>query len=363
MNDIVPSSRASALVFFLIFLTIACSNEAERSTEIIPEAAYGEINELAVITDKRIWDGPVGDTLRYYYSAAYPILPKPEPTYDLRFFSVADLNEAPLRKQMKHYLIIGNLNEADSPAGQLIRSDIGEEKVQAAKTDLKMRALAGRDKWAKGQVLIYHYAYSDGELIESIKNNFAASAKLFSQDNRPRIEATTFLDGQMNGELVEEVKNKMGAGLRIPGKYAKVVSNGELIWMRMENDSINSNLILCRVPYTSKKQLTRAGIKAIRDNIGRKYIATTEANTYMRINDIDLPMFVLPATLNNNEALEARGIWEIANDNMGGPFISYLIYNPEKKDLLFIDAFLHAPGKDKRDYMQQLEYIIASVKY
>ncbi|MCB0632620.1 MAG: DUF4837 family protein, partial [Lewinella sp.] len=51
------------------------------------------------------------------------------------------------------------------------------------------------------------------------------------------------------------------------------------------------------------------------------------------------------------------------NDFMGGAFVSYLIHNPEKKDLLFVDGFVHAPGKDKRDFMENLEYIISTTEY
>lgn len=362
MNNKIRFSSAIALLSFLIMLTTACSDSAKRSVGIIP-TSYGKINEVVVVTDKRIWDGPVGDTLRYYFSAAYPILPQPEPIYDLRFFSVEDLNAEPLRRELKHYIILGNLNETDSPVSKLIRNDIGEEKVKQAKEDKKFRSLVGRDKWAREQVLIYLFAHTDDELIESIKNNFAAAAKRLDKDNRGRIEATAFFGGEVNRTLMEEVKNKMDAELRIPQKYFQAISDGDVIWLRMETDAVSSNIMLKRVPYTDKKQLSREGIKAIRDSIGRKYVSTEEANTYMHINDKDLPMYVSAKTVNNNYVLEARGIWDIVNDYMGGPFISYLIYNPEKKDLLFIDAFLHAPGKDKRNYMQQLEYIISGVKY
>jgi len=47
---------------------------------------------------------------------------------------------------------------------------------------------------------------------------------------------------------------------------------------------------------------------------------------------------------------------------MGGPFISYTILNTETNELLHLDGFVHAPGKEKRDYIQQLEKILAAVK-
>ena len=82
----------------------------------------------------------------------------------------------------------------------------------------------------------------------------------------------------------------------------------------------------------------------------------------MRTNDVDLPVFTKSMEINELYALEARGIWDIVNDFMGGPFISYMIHDPKSNELLFIDAFVYAPGKSKRKYMQHLETIVSSVK-
>ena len=106
-----------------------------------------------------------------------------------------------------------------------------------------------------------------------------------------------------------------------------------------------------------------AGDVLFRDSIGRKYISSTLPDTYMQINDEDLPMLTQATTLNNNYALEARGIWEVINDYMGGAFVSYLIHNPDKNELLFVDGFIHAPGEDKRDFMQYLEYVLRTTKF
>lgn len=361
MNRISQFSIIPALLLALVMLLGACTGDAKKSLGVIP-SAYGKINSLVVVADQRIWDGPVGDTIRYYYSAAYTILPQPEPIYDLRHYTMDQLNADPLLKEMFHYLIVGNLNETDSPVSQMMSTDLGKEKAEQAKAADGRRSMVGRDKWAKGQLLIYQFAYSDDDLMDAVVKNFPAAAKRLEQDNRERIGKTAFIEGE-NRKLMDEIKSKMDAEMRVPKKYFQAVSDGKVIWLRLETDDLSSNLILSRVPYTSQDQLSKEGIKAIRDSIGRQYISSQTEGSYMRTNDKDLPMFVSARTLNSNYVLEARGIWDIVNDYMGGAFVSYLVYNPEKKDLLFIDAFLHAPGKDKRDYMQQLEYIISSVKY
>ena len=83
----------------------------------------------------------------------------------------------------------------------------------------------------------------------------------------------------------------------------------------------------------------------------------------MLINDVDLPMYVYKKDIDKAYTLEARGIWEMKYDYMGGPFFAYLIKDPQRNRLILIDAFVYAPGKQKRDFMQQLEYIVTHLKF
>ncbi len=349
----------SVLCFYLFFS--ACSEDMQRSMSPVPNA-FGKLNEIVVIADERIWEGPIGDTLRYYYGASYPILPQPEPIFDLRHFTPEELDKDPIRKEFRNYLFISNLNEEDSPTTQLVSSDLKEERLQKAKNDPNYTSTVARNKWAKNQLLIYQFSFTDDDLIQNVKKNFPAVAKRIQDADREKIEATIYFGGE-NPAIQAEVADKMDAKMRIPSDYNLAISNEDLIWMRRELDDINSNLLIRKINYVDESQLSKQGIKAIRDSLGRQYVSSTIPGTYMRINDIDLPMFTSVKTLNNKYALEARGIWEMVNDFMGGAFVSYLIHNPEKEELLFVDGFVYAPGKEKRNFMQQLEFIISTVEF
>jgi hypothetical protein len=177
-----------------------------------------------------------------------------------------------------------------------------------------------------------------------------------------KLQAYIYLDGE-NKPLMEEVQNDMGVNIRIPNDYFMAINDGEVIWMRKETEEISSNLLLKKIPYEAQSQLSKEYLITLRDSIGKKYIASTLEDTYMRVNDEDLPVISNPDKVNGYYAFEARGVWEIVNDYMGGAFVSYLILNPNTNELLFIDGFLHAPGKEKRDFMEHLNYIINTVKF
>ncbi len=348
-------------ILLVIPLLVGCSEEMQRNLKAVP-TAFGKINEIIVIADQEVWDGDVGDTIRYYYSSAYPLLPQPEPIFDLRHFTPEDLRKDPLRKELRNYFIVGNVDDASSPTAAFLKKDIGVEKLREAKELNKISPIVGKDKWANGQLIVYQYDFSYESLQKAIVKHFPSITRRIHEADKTKIDATVFLDGESR-TLMNEIQDKIGVKIRIPKDYFLALSDGDVVWMRKETNVSSSNIIMKKVAYTNESQLSKDGLKSIRDSIGRKYISSTASNTYMRINDTDLPLLTSVTSVNSNYALEARGIWEIVNDYMGGAFVSYLILNPEQNELLFVDGFVHAPGKEKRDYMQHLEHIISTVRF
>lgn len=350
-----------ALLLTGALLLGGCSAEVRSGFQAAP-VAYGKINQIAVIADDEIWDSPVGDTILFYYSSAYPILPQPEALFDLIHFTPFDLEASSVRREMRTYFIVADLSDERSPTTQMVLKDIGAEKALGAKNTPDLSTAVMRDKWASGQMVIYQFAHSRTDLINQIIKHFPAAAKRIHEFDEEKIKATVYQAGR-NTEQEAEIKAKFDAVVEIPADYVRAISDGEVIWLRKETDFLSSNLIFHKIKYINQSQLSKEGLKAVRDTLGKRYVSSTLPGTYMKINDQDLPMFTSVKTLHNQYSLEARGIWEIVGDFMGGSFISYLIHDPDKQDLLFVDGFIHAPGKDKRDYMQNLECIISTIKY
>ncbi|MEN0002866.1 MAG: DUF4837 family protein [Bacteroidota bacterium] len=351
-----------AFVFSMLLLLISsCSSDMPRALKSVP-TAFGVVNQVIVVMDKELWEGEVGDTLRYYYSSAYPILPQPESIFDLKHFSAIDLEKDRLRKELRNYLFVADLSDTDSPTTKMIAKDLGQENVRKAQEIPKeYNTSVGKDKWAKGQLLIYQFANNQQELIDNLKRNFPAIKNRINKADREKIDASVYLDG-VNKALMRDVKEAFDIELRIPSDYIGAMNDDNFIWMRREIPEVSMNLMVTKVPYTDQAQLQKEGIKAMRDTIGRKYISSELPNTFVRINDIDLPMLVTQREINGTFAVEARGIWEVVNDFMGGPFVTYVFLDPQKNELIFIDGFVYAPGKDKRNYMQYLEHVITSLK-
>ena len=354
-------SFVTILSGIILLSLLSCTADQRKSLEAVP-VAIGTTNEIVVVADQNVWDGPVGDSLRYYFEAPYLILPQPEPIFDLRHFTMEELRQKPLRKQLRTYLLLGDLQDEDSTIGKVIRQDLRAENVRRAKDDQSFSSTAGRNKWAQGQLLVYLFGYGQEALLDNIRKNYPAIAQKVNSFDMEQVEATAYVMGR-NDILGSDIREKMGFSLKIPHDYQLAIEDGDFFWLRKETRELSSNIMLYKVPYTDKSQLTREGIQAIRNELGQKYITTEIEGAYMQINDIDLPLFVENVKINGNFGVEARGIWDIKNDFMGGPFLSYLVLNPKTNELIFVDGFVHAPGKSKRDFMQQLAYVFKSLKF
>lgn len=345
-------------------LWTGCASEPGTTRSKPKTRAMGKLNEVFFLGDEAVMQGMVGDTINYYFKAPYLILPQPEPLFDLQFETPQTIQSNPYRKEMKVYIIVANLEDEDSPTTQLVMQDITPAKRMEIKQDGGYSVTVGRNKWAGGQIVIYLLGYGEEKLTENIRKNFPSIARKLNEENRPTLVANAYQGGE-NESIARELEEKMGVKLKVPGDYFKAIYDDETqtMWLRRDGKTENFNILIHKLKYTDEKQLSRDGLKKIRNFLGKRYVSTTLDSTYMHINDVDLPMFVETITLDDYYTLEARGIWEIVNDFMAGPFISYLIHNPKTNELLFVDGFVYAPGETKRDMMQELEVILASIDF
>lgn len=345
-------------------MTISCKDEVSRSLKSKP-SALSKLNDVIIVTDDDMWDSEVGDTIKYYFASAYPILPRPEPFFDLRHFSVADLNSQPLRKELRTYVVAVDLSDDDSDVNKMFKRDIGEERYMKAKTDPNFNSSVGRDKWARGQLIVYLFANSEEALFEVIQNNFSAVAKRIHMHDEKALHSKVYSQKENLG-LSQKLKDRYDVDLLVPGDYllAKEDEKDGMIWLRKNmKEGGAMNLVFRQMDYTDESQLGMASAKALRDDYGLKHVESDVPGSHMLTNDVDLPMYEYTREINGEYAKEYRGIWEMSKDFIGGSFATYLILDKETNKLLFVDAWVFAPGKSKRDIMQEMEHLVNQIKF
>jgi hypothetical protein len=356
-----------AALSIMLFAAACASDSSGPSIAPTPAGqkatAHGRVNQLLVVCDSNLWKGAVGDSFFYYFSAPYILLPQPEPIFDVVHMTPEALAAQPLKKEFRTVVFIADLNDENSTTSRMTRADLGPEKLVEVQKGKGYNVTIGQDKWALKQQLFYVNGLGEDKLVECIAANFPAIARKINERDQETIKSTAFQGGE-DATLQGDIFAKFNLKMRIPKgfKLAKYDGSSNTLWLRSDEREIIANIIVYKLPYKDKSQLTKAGIKKIRDGV-TGIVTTQQPNTYMRINDEDLPLFVENKTINNVYTVQAKGVWDIVNDFKGGPFVTNLMLNPKTNELVLVDGFVFAPGKDKRNYMQELELVLSTAGF
>ncbi len=358
------SSFKNIFLFFTFnLLLISCNNKDRQHALSNRPTAFGRINDVVIITDKSISESVLKDTISAYFEASYPILTADEPIFDVRYMTPEDLLAKPMNKELRTYVLMADISDTTLSTTKMLITDLGEEKFKRALTDDTFTTSIGKEKWAKNQMIIYLFANGREKLAKAIGSHFTAIAKKINQHDSENLKATVYGIKSENKELSSLVLDSFGMNIKLPGLYKLAMQKPNFLWLRMDNKEVNQSIVIRKFPYKSKSQFAMDTIIRMRNDYGKEFIRTGSDDAYMSTNVIDLPTFEYTYFQHGIYTKEVRGIWETVNDFMGGPFVSYLMHNEAKGEIVFIDVFVFAPGKEKRDFVQQLDCIIKTASF
>ena len=346
-----------------VLIAIFCfSCSADQRSKFTPKPnAIGKAGQILVVAEGEVWNSLPGDAFREYLNEEFPVLPTPESRFDVKH--VEGIKFTSLRKEWRVIIFLGDLSQTCKTTKEITRA-IGEKGVERANMEFDYNTAFRENIWADGQLIIYMFAPNKAQLLENIqKRSKSVIAKIEEADFR-KIRANTYQSG-INRDVVKSLQQKFNISLDIPGGYREAVydSLNNEMWIRRETGTISSNILIKTMDYTNKTLITEDNIIALRDSVGKRMITSAAENSYMVTNKTHMPIEFEKTNISDFYALEARGLWDLENDFMGGPFLSYMVYNPNNQKVIYMDGFVHAPGEDKRSLMQQLELIMRSLKF
>lgn len=345
------------------FLLYACHSDRPPQQEgMIDKYAFGKVNQILVVADSSLWIGPVGDTFYYYFAGPYILTPQPESIFDITHFTPSQFFARSSRKEFRTIIMLADMSDPEAPTARMIRADIGDQKIEEIRKKGGCGVIVGKDKWARNQHIFYLFAFGEKALADCVATQFPAVAGRINKEDESIIEATAYQAG-VNGKLQEEILDKFGIELRVPGDFKKAKYDGNLqaMWIRRDVRESHAGIIIHRLPYRSQQQLGKEGIKKIINTIGT-LVSSWVVGSRMSVDDVNLPMFLETKTQDGHFTAVARGIWQMENDFKGGPFVCYVIHDEKNGDLVVVYGYVFAPAEEKRDLIQEVEYIVKSVK-
>ncbi|MGB0897107.1 MAG: DUF4837 family protein [Flavobacteriaceae bacterium] len=315
----------------IIALLVLCSCKKNSDTEeryLSPSG--GTLNTLTIVSDDAVWNGAPGDEVRSIFAAPVIGMPQDEPSYSLKHMKPKAFHE--FVKKSRTFIEL----KSGQPKGIKFVKDV----------------------YAKPQLGILISGETNEDLIAVLKENatkMSAKVKAIEIDYKMAEISKNLLD-------TDAISEVFGIDLSVLFSYRIAKKTEDFMWLRKDIKTGDMNLMIYELPYGTVQRDSTAisKIVAIRDSIGKAHIPGPVKNSYM-ITEKSFAPYLGATLINNYQTLETRGIWDVKNDYMAGPFINYIIDDEKNNRQLVLEGFTYAPQIAKRDYMFELEAIIKSI--
>jgi hypothetical protein len=214
-----------------------------------------------------------------------------------------------------------------------------------------------RDEFASPQLVVYAVAPDAATLAEYLGKHGGELRDMFNGVERER-----WVDAAREAPAVDmqsRIYEKFGFSIGllhgfIPGKDAE-----DFLWMRFRYPESDQELSIYTYPHTGP--LTLENLIAARDRFV-SLIPGEEPDSHMiTVTELDVPE-MRAVTINGREWVEMRGLWEVKNDFMGGPFVNYSTVVDGRVVAIDGAVFSPSPYKMKRNLLRQLESVVYSVR-
>jgi hypothetical protein len=298
--------------------------------------ATGKIGELLVIIDNHYWDSEVGDTIRSIFEEHYPGLANPEKYFTL--IPVANSSFLPIMQKHRNILLIS------------ISSELSETKLTMS-----------RDSWSTPQIVLNALGTDISSVAKILYEKREYMVNLYEQAEleRQSNNVKAFSDTMIN----RRIKERFDVDLHVPSGYYTVMRNDvDFIWLETQSNHNSIGIFVYAYPFVDDSTFTLNYLVNKRDSIMKEKVHGARDSSWMTTTKFIMPELEIKK-FKGLQYGELRGLWELVNDYMAGPFVSRSYIDEKERRIVTVEGYVFAPRFEKRDYVRRVLGIINTFSF
>lgn len=319
----------------MMALLPSCDNNIKRSG--LPRSIGNTSEVLVVLQNEQQWDNMIGQSIKKHIGQEQYGLMQVEPIFDLAHITANNFSD--MFRKHRNILIV----------------DI-DKNATATKVE------TFEDNWASPQRTIRITTPSASTFADEFPEYANGIIEDYSEAERSRI-LSVFRPSSKN-KVLDKVRKTFNLDITVPQGFYVAKTGPGFMWIRKVVADFNQGIVIISEPYEDKEQFSVNSIVARTNRDLKQYVPGESEGTYMTINDEFMPPIAKQIeNFASGYTIELRGVWDVENDFMGGPFISYTFVDPQNDRIITMMGYVFHPNKKKRNLLRQLEAIIYSVKF
>lgn len=312
----------------------ACSGNSDKKQGTARGASTSAPYELMVVVNKDWLNTTGGQSVKDLVYADMPCTPQPEPW--LRATIVEPHNFKGVFQNYANILMV----------------DVSTKYKRA---DFRV----AYNVYAKPQIVVTLCAPTDVDMTLLCEVHHDEILDLFN--HAEDLRAQQRLRKKYSQIVQAQAKKQFHSIIFTPEELNAIKVGKDFFWASSQGQHEQYwNLCMYSYPYTSRQTFTLDYFIEKRDSFMRVNIQGEDEGSYMSSDRRVLQSRNI--TVNNHYVQEVRGLWQMENAAMGGPFISYAQVDTVNNRVLVAEGFVYAPDKKKHDFLRQLEAALQTLQ-
>ena len=304
-----------------------------KDTKVLLPNVSGKAGEVIVVIEKDDWEGALGADVRELLASDCPYLAQKEPLYTL--VNIAPGGFGDLLKIHRNIVYFAINPKLDSTS-----------------------VIYRHDVWAAPQCMVQLNARNSAEAEQLLASSGPTILSFIEQAERDRVIRNSIRYEESG--IAPKVAEVFGGSPHFPMGYKLKKLTPEFCWVADEKQYTIQGILIYKYPARGDAQeMTLDRIIAMRNEVLKFNVPGMFDNTWMTTGTY-MPPQLEYLRYKGRDFTQVRGLWEVENDYMGGPFVSHSFYSPDGTEVIVAEAFVYAPKYDKRQYLRQVESILYS---
>lgn len=312
------------LLYSIIILFTACIGD----DSLVLPSYTGTNNEVLIVIDDHLWEGDSGDSLRASLTTEVPGISWAEPLFD-----VVQIRPAAFSRIFKTH-----------------RNLIIIQKGNTSKVYFNTKPYA-QNQW----LCVVEYNSIDD--LRKLLGQYAP-IMAYSIDEKEHLRYTS---KQVNKRPIKILSERFNLSVSLPSEYKLALDTNHFNWFEYnpKDKEIIRGIFVYEFPLSSSFNSTT--VLAARDSVLKQFVVGSVEGSYMTTEHRYQP-YINTYSQDRFKGLSVKGLWKMQNAFMGGAFVAHYLQDTLNDRGLAIEGFLFSPGEDKRNNLQELEWLISGFK-
>lgn len=294
----------------------------------------GRPYELIVVVDLGLWERPAGRALHSALTMDVPGLPQSEQSFKVMYTAPSNFD---MTLKLIRNIVIVDIQDIYTQAKFNYASDV----------------------------------YAEPQMVLTIQSPNEQEFETFVEENREVI-VDFFTRAEMNRRIKELEKNHsdyvktkvssmFDCEIWVPGELTSTKTGENFLWASTNAATSDMNFVIYSYPYTDSKTFTREFYLNKRDSVMKANIPGAKEGIYMATDTMTVETKAI--SVQGDYAFEARGLWKMKGDFMGGPFVSHTRLDKANNRVVTTEIFIYSPDKLKRNLVRLMEASLYTLKF